>query len=65
MASTTAKYNDPANIFEINGGCDLVFPCLNSPTAQLNDQAITALSSRGCIGVIEGVQHAMTGNIFE
>lgn len=46
IASTTAKYNEPENVFSVP--CDLVFPCaqhnmIDGPTA-------TTLADMGCQG---------------
>lgn len=56
IASTTAKYNEPANVFDIP--CDLVFPCQNR--IAVTDDDIVALNNNGCQGVIEGVQQSIT-----
>ncbi|CAM9471976.1 unnamed protein product [Discosporangium mesarthrocarpum] len=53
IASTTAKYQEPANMFEIP--CDLVFPC--SHRNEIDEAAATLLADTGCIGVIEGANN--------
>jgi len=50
IASTTARYNEPENIFNIP--CDLVFLC--GKMNELNDQIATVLADNGCLGVFEG-----------
>mmetsp|Transcript_17046 Transcript_17046/g.15398 ORF Transcript_17046/g.15398 Transcript_17046/m.15398 type:complete len:525 (-) Transcript_17046:47-1621(-) len=56
LASTTAKFNDPPNVYDLE--CDFAFPC--SSTIAITESDIAYLSSRGCQGIIEGVQQAMT-----
>lgn len=46
IASTTAKYNEPENIFSVP--CDLVFPC--SATNQIDATTATMLADMGCQG---------------
>ena len=56
ISSTTAKFNDPANITDIP--CDLCFPC-----AAMNDitlEAVNKLADNGCIGIIEGGYSTVT-----
>lgn len=56
LASTSAKFNDPENVFSIP--CDLVFPCSN--LSPLTDSDVSLLSANGCQGVVEGVFSSMT-----
>lgn len=56
IASTTAKFNNPENIHDIS--CDYMFPCSNINT--LSDQDVASLHSKGCQGIIEGVQQTMS-----
>ena len=56
IASTSAKYNGPTDVYKIP--CDLIFPC--SFGMQMGEKEIAALSSNGCIGIIEGVRQSMT-----
>jgi len=56
IASTTAQFNDPQNIFDIP--CDLCFPC-----AAMNDvgvDAVNSLADNGCKAVIEGGHSTVT-----
>lgn len=56
IASTSAKFNEPANIYDIK--CDIVFACSNIKTLDAND--ISRLASSGCTSIIEGVHQAMS-----
>lgn len=49
ISSTTAKFNEPSNIFEIP--CDLCFSC--GPIKSIDSEAVTQLADNGCMGVIE------------
>ena len=49
ISSTTAKFNEPSNIFDIS--CDLCFSC--GPIKSINADAVTQLADNGCMGVIE------------
>lgn len=56
IASTSAQFNDPEDIFDIP--CDLCFPC-----AAMNDvteEAACRLADNGCSGVIEGGSSTVT-----
>jgi glutamate dehydrogenase (NADP+) len=55
IASTSAKFNEPASIFDVP--CDLIFPCSNN--MPIDELAITKLASNGCQGIIEGVHRAL------
>eukprot|EP00596_Hydrurales_sp_CCMP1899_P002281 CAMPEP_0119051166 /NCGR_PEP_ID=MMETSP1177-20130426/72871_1 /TAXON_ID=2985 /ORGANISM="Ochromonas sp, Strain CCMP1899" /LENGTH=505 /DNA_ID=CAMNT_0007030283 /DNA_START=119 /DNA_END=1636 /DNA_ORIENTATION=- len=57
IASTAAKFNEPANIFDIP--CDLVFPLSNHPGLRLSETSVKALSNNGCMGIIEGGSQGM------
>lgn len=61
IASTTAKFNDPAQITAIP--CDLVFPC--SYLSQINASDVSQLSENDCMGVIEGVQRGLSSDGFK
>lgn len=50
IASTTAQFNDPENIFDIP--CDLCFPC--AAMNIVNEEAANRLADNGCAAVIEG-----------
>ncbi|KAL9179773.1 hypothetical protein ACHAXT_007743 [Thalassiosira profunda] len=50
MSSTTAKFNEPGDVFDIP--CDLCFPC--GPIKSVDAAAVTKLADNGCAGVIEG-----------
>lgn len=50
IASTTARYNEPENIFNIP--CDLVFAC--GKMNEINEQIATILADNGCMGIVEG-----------
>ena len=50
IASTTAKYNEPENVFSVPA--DLVFPC--SSTNEIDGDTATMLADLGCKGVFEG-----------
>jgi glutamate dehydrogenase (NADP+) len=50
IASTTAKYNEPENIFSVPH--DLVFPC--ATYNQIDQPTATLLADMGCQGVFEG-----------
>lgn len=56
IASTTAKYQEPENIFDIP--CDLVFPC--SHRNEIDEAAATLLADNGCSAVIEGANRPST-----
>lgn len=56
IASTTAAYNDPENIWDIP--CDLCFPC--STMGVIGPDEAKKLSDNGCEGVIEGGNSAVT-----
>ena len=58
IASTTAKYNDPPNIFDV--GCDYVFACSNIINVSGDD--IATIAAKGCQGVIEGTMMAMSND---
>jgi glutamate dehydrogenase (NADP+) len=46
VASTTAKYNEPENVFSVP--CDLVFPCAQHNV--IDATAATMLADMGCQG---------------
>lgn len=50
IASTTAQFNDPTDIFDIP--CDLCFPC--AAMNHITDDAANKLADNGCTGVVEG-----------
>lgn len=56
IASTTAKFSEPANIFDIP--CDLVFPC--SVSDEIDGAAARTLANNGCIGVIDAAHAPST-----
>lgn len=56
MSSTTAKFNEPDNIFDIP--CDLVFPC--GPISTITPEVVAKLADNGCMGVIEGGHKQVT-----
>jgi len=56
IASTTAKYNEPENMFTIP--CDVVFPC--GSINQISADEATILADNGCIGVFEGSNMPLT-----
>lgn len=56
ISSTTAKFNDPTDIFGIP--CDLCFPCGNMNV--IPSGAVDKLADLGCLGVIEGSNSAVT-----
>lgn len=56
MASTSARFNEPENLFSVP--CDLVFACSSLRKVEEGDIAI--LAAGGCQAIIEGVQQAMT-----
>lgn len=56
IASTTSKFNEPMNIFDIP--CDYVFACSNN--IMVNESDIANLSAQGCVGIIEGIQNVIT-----
>lgn len=56
ISSTTAKFNDPEDIFDIP--CDLCFPCGNMNA--ISSAAADKLADLGCKGVIEGANSAVT-----
>jgi len=49
IASTTAKFNEPANIFSIP--CDLVFPCAGS--GEIDEESAKLLAAGGCMAVVD------------
>uniref|UniRef100_A0A7S2E2V9 Glutamate dehydrogenase n=1 Tax=Octactis speculum TaxID=3111310 RepID=A0A7S2E2V9_9STRA len=51
MSSTTAKYDEPSEIFNVP--CDLVFPCSGSEYA-IDEKVANKLADNNCMGVIEG-----------
>ena len=55
IASTSAKFNEPANIYDIK--CDMVFACSNIKSLDAND--VSRLAASGCTSIIEGVHQAM------
>lgn len=56
IASTTAKYTEPVNIFDIP--CDLAFAC--SHRNEIDETAATLLADTGCSAVIEGASAPCT-----
>lgn len=58
MASTTAKFQESKNFSIYDIECDLIFPCSNS--SMISDTEVSMLSSKGCQGIIEGVQQTMS-----
>lgn len=56
IASTTAQYTEPANIFDIP--CDLAFAC--SHRNEIDETAATLLADTGCSAVIEGASAPCT-----
>lgn len=56
IASTTAKYSEPANILSIP--CDLAFAC--SHRNEIDDTGATLLADTGCSAVIEGASAPCT-----
>lgn len=56
ISSTTAEFNNPANILDIP--CDLCFPC--GPMNQIDDSAVNKLADNGCQGIIEGGMSTVT-----
>ncbi|CBN74525.1 Glutamate dehydrogenase 1 (NADP-dependent) [Ectocarpus siliculosus] len=56
IASTTAQYTEPANIFDIP--CDLAFAC--SHRNEVDETAATLLADTGCSAVIEGASAPCT-----
>lgn len=56
LASTSARFNDPENVFAIP--CDLAFPCASFDRVSEHDVAL--LAANGCQGIIEGTQQAMS-----
>lgn len=56
IASTTAKYSEPANILSIP--CDLAFAC--SHRNEIDDAGATLLADTGCSAVIEGASAPCT-----
>lgn len=56
ISSTSAQFNDPEDILDIE--CDLCFPCgaMNDITAD----AVNKLADNGCLGVIEGGASCVT-----
>ena len=56
ISSTTARFNDPEDIFDIP--CDLCFPCGNMNV--IPSAAADKLADLGCQGVIEGSNSAVT-----
>ena len=56
IASTTAQFNDPADIADIP--CDLCFPCAEMNT--ITEQVVQKLADNGCSGVIEGGYSTVT-----
>eukprot|EP00804_Cyclotella_cryptica_P022861 CCRYP_005073-RA/>CCRYP_005073-RA protein AED:0.02 eAED:0.02 QI:188/1/1/1/1/1/2/203/535 len=55
-SSTTAQFNEPANIFDIP--CDLCFPC--GPIKTITSDVVAKLADNGCMGVIEGGHKQVT-----
>ncbi|CAM9206158.1 unnamed protein product [Chrysoparadoxa australica] len=56
IASTTAQYNDPENLYTVP--CDMVFPC--AARDEIDASAATILADNGCIAVIEGANGSCT-----
>jgi glutamate dehydrogenase (NADP+) len=56
ISSTTARFNDPEDIFDIP--CDLCFPC--SSMGVVTSAVADKLADLGCQGVIEGANSAVT-----
>lgn len=56
ISSTTAEFNNPADIFDIP--CDLCIPC--GGMNEVTEKAITKLADNGCTGIIEGGNCAVT-----
>jgi len=50
ISSTSAKFNEPEDIFDIP--CDLCFPC--GAMRSLSVESANKLADNGCVGVIEG-----------
>lgn len=61
ISSTSAQFNDPADIFDIP--CDLCFPCgaMNEVTVDV----VNKLADNGCLGVIEGGHACVTATARE
>jgi len=51
VASTTAKFSDPVNIFTVP--CDVCIPC-SGKTNEIGEAEATLLADHGCTAVIEG-----------
>jgi glutamate dehydrogenase (NADP+) len=58
ISSTTAEFNNPANLFDIP--CDLCFPC--GAMHEVTDAAVNALANQGCQGVFEGGHATVTAS---
>jgi glutamate dehydrogenase (NADP+) len=58
ISSTTAKFNQPENLFEIP--CDICIPC--GTMKELDDAQVQALADNGCKFVIEGGQSCVTAS---
>ena len=56
ISSTTAEFNQPANLFEIP--CDICIPC--GTMKEIDDIQVKALADNGCKFVIEGGQSCVT-----
>lgn len=55
IASTSAKFNEFSNVYDIP--CDYAFPC--STNMQLGASNLQKLADNGCKAIVEGVQQAM------
>jgi len=58
MASTTALFNDPESILDVE--CDLCFPC--AAMNDITEDSIIRLADNGCKGIIEGGYSAVTND---
>ena len=56
ISSTTAEFNNPADILDIP--CDLCFPC--GAMNEIDDKAVHKLADNGCQAVVEGGNAAVT-----
>lgn len=58
ISSTTAEFNNPANILDIP--CDLCFPC--GAMNEIDEAAVMKLADNGCQGIVEGGHSAVTAS---